>query len=429
MSETDDLLFGDDPEEALPEPPPVVPSSPQRSSLFESFAPPGAEAWRTTHDEDGNEREPEEEWSEEAKELLQIIDKALGTDRVTEIHGYGPNKFGLKLDGKNVLLVGKRFRDLAEYIRFMRFIVDIAQGATAWRDIERHRMGVLSMRSGERLTIFLPTASPWPTMSIRKHTSQNWSPMDFVDKGTMTKEMMLFLQTCVAAKVNMLIVGLMGSGKTSLLRALAQENFGDNERIAVVEQVPELHLTKPLAIQYLYQPTVEGLGLHDILDHMLYNSIQRLLVGEVHLDGLTKMLEVMILSEGSMSTYHAMSVDQAGARMTVGLQQENANMTADTAVSYIRQAVELVVVLDIVDGEHRCVEIGEIDWRATGQPRLTSRTLFEWHREEERFKSEQPPDQDGRLVRKIKHKYQMELPHTWFVNPEDLEEYTRRMKK
>lgn len=417
----DDQLFGD-PDDFLPAPP-----AKQPSSIFEHFTPPGAEAWRTTGDSEKS-KEPEQPWSEPAKELIGIIDQALGSDRITEIHGYAPNKFGVRVDGKNAMLVGRRFADVDEYIRFLKFAVDISGGATSWRDIERHRMGVLSMRNGERLTIFLPTTSPWPTFSIRKHTSQNWSPTEFVDKGTMTKDMMTFLQTCVAAKVNILIVGLMGSGKTSLLRSLAQENFGDNERIGVVEQVPELHLTKPLAIQYLYQPTVDGLGLHDILDHMLYNSIQRLLVGEVHMEGLTKMLEVMILSEGSMSTYHAMSVDQAGARMTVGLQQENANMTADTAVSYIRQAIELVVVLDVVDGEHRCVEIGEIDWRSTGQPRLTSRCIFEWNREEERFRAVQPPDQDGRIVRKVKHKYQMELPHTWFVNPEDLDEWHKRMK-
>ena len=174
-----------------------------------------------------------------------------------------------------------------------------------------------------------------------------------------------FSRAAVAAHVNILIVGQIGSGKTTLLRALAS-GFGDDEKIAVVEQVPELNIRKPFADEYIYQPTVEGLDLAAVLDDQLYNGVDRLVVGEVHLQGITKMLEVMIVTEGSMSTYHAFSTEQAGERMKLALQLENSNVSATTALAFIRQAIELIVVLERVDGQRRVTQITELDWRSSG---------------------------------------------------------------
>src|SRR5262249_53582579 len=149
----------------------------------------------------------------------------------------------------------------------------------------------------------------------------------------------------------------------------------------VVEQVPELAISKPLLTSYVYQPGVEGMGLADVLDDQLYNGIDRLIVGEVHLAGITKMLETMIVAEGSMSTYHAFSTEQAGERMKLALQIENQNVTSHTALSFIKQAIELVVVLERVDGKRRCTQITELDWRSTGgKDVLGGRDLFVYDR-------------------------------------------------
>jgi type IV secretion system protein VirB11 len=237
--------------------------------------------------------------------------------------------------------------------------------------------------------------------------------------------MLNFLQTAVAAHANILFVGAMGTGKTSLLRSLAQSAIADNEKIAVIEQVPELAIDKPLVTEFIYQPKVEGLTLHDVLDYNLYNGLSRLIVGEVHLDGLTKMLETMIMTEGSMSTYHAYSTDQAGERMKMGLQLENANVSGLTAAAFIRQAIELVVVLEKIDGQRRVTQITEVDWRTSaGAEKLGGADLFVFQRETGQFRAVSQPDSRGRIARKAE-KYGLPLPQNWFIEQADIERFQR----
>lgn len=402
----------------------AVAVTPEPSSIPDIPAPAGASGW-SSH---GRAKTIEEilpeakEFSPQGQNAIKSINMGLAEPSCTQIDGYGPSKFSAQVSGTNQLIDGIGFADHAEYLRWIKQLVDNSGAVVTWEQIERDGMGVLELPGGERFCVFLPPISRgYPTFSLRKHTAVSWNLDDFVARGTIDQRMMRFLQICVASHVNILFVGQMGSGKTSLLRSLAQTSVGDDEKIAVVEQVPELSIQKPLATEYLFQPTVEGYGLGEILDFNLYNGLSRLIVGEVHLEGITKMLETMIMTEGSMSTYHAYSTEQAGERMKLALQIENSNVSGATAAAFIRQAVELVVVLEKVGDDRKVMQISEVDWRSSGgHDQLAGKDLFAYESSSQRFKGVGRLDENGRLKKKFE-KYGLTVDPSWFVEPEDLD--------
>jgi pilus assembly protein CpaF len=393
--------------------------------LPRDFRPAGASKWGAGHEGPSSEGPaPQTSFSPESERVIAAIEEGMREPTCSQIDGYGPHKISAQINGENRMLEGLSFASLDEYLVWLKKMVDEAQDVTTWRKINDERMGVLTLPGGARLTIYLsPISRPYPTFSLRKHTAASWKSEEFVKKGALDSNMLNFLRACIVARVNILFVGQMSSGKTTLLRSLA-EGFGDNERIAIIEQVPEIHLDKPLVVQRVYQPTVEGFGLADVLDYALYDGLDRLIVGEVHLDGITKMLETMITTDGSMSTYHAFSTDQAGERMKLGLQIETPGASAETAASFVRQAVELVVVSEKIGANRRVTQITEIDWRASsGADRLSGSDLFTYNREKGTHQGGgRSPDPQGRIIRKGE-KYGVEFPHNWFVDSEELKNF------
>lgn len=392
--------------------------------------PAGASEWSSGQPKSLDEILPDAsspEYSAPSQAAIKAINEGLSNPKCTQLDGYGPSKFSAQFEGSNHLISGVAFANEEEYVRWLKELVDNSGAVTTWDKISEDGMGVLELAGGERLCIFLPPlARRSPTFSLRKHTAVQWTPEHFTELGTLDERMLHFLQRCVAAHVNILFVGQMGSGKTSLMRSLVQSSVGDEEKIAIVEQVPELSINKPLVTEYIYQPTVEGYGLSEVLDFNLYNGLSRLIVGEVHMEGLTKMLETMILTEGSMSTYHAFSTEQAGERMKVAMQLEHGNITDVTASSYIRQAIELVVVQEKIGDARRVTQISEIDWRTSaGSSQLSGADLFVYNGREDRFMAVSRPDENGRIVAKLA-KYGIKVPDHWFHEPEDLKAFAPR---
>ncbi len=204
---------------------------------------------------------------------------------------------------------------------------------------------------------------------------------------------------------------------TSMINMLSHE-FAPNERIAVIEEIPEIQIAQPQVVYLTYQPMQATLGLKEVLDSSLYMRFDRVIVGEVHLEGITKMLEVwMTGSDGSFSTYHSDSCERAVERMKLALQLENPNMTAETALGLIRQAVDVVVVLDRVGGLHRCTEIVEIDWRESGGPgKVGQNRIFALDRKADRHLAAGKPDEKGKVMVKAA-KYGIPFSADWFAAP------------
>jgi Flp pilus assembly CpaF family ATPase len=409
MSDSDAIQ----PEDVIPE------------GIPEQMLPAGAEEWKS-----GGQTledilpQPSEDFSESTNSAIEAINQGLLHESCTQLDGYGPDMLSAQVDGENMLVKDAKFPDYQSYELWIKELVNASNSTTTWNDIETDRMGVLELPGGERLCVFLDVPSRGTiTFSLRKHNSGAWAAQDFVQLGTLNAKMMDFLQIMVAAHANILFVGPMGAGKTSLLRSLAQYAISDSEKIAVVEQVPELNIQKPFMCQYIYQPTKEGLGLTEILDFNLYNGLQRLIVGEIHIEGLSKMLETMIVTEGSMSTYHAYSVDEAVARMQTAMQIEHTNLTSETAAKYMRQALELIVVIEKINDKRVVTQIAEVDWRASsGDDSFQTHDLFTFDPTTGRHQAEgEPLDDNGRLVKKLA-KYNLEVDRSWFFEGTHMDE-------
>jgi pilus assembly protein CpaF len=372
--------------------------------------------------------EPQKPWSDTAQTVIREIERALLDETITEVHGYGPNRFSVKRNNTNIpFRPGFQFADEEEYERWIREQIEKAGAATSWREIEKRRKGVVNLKTGERFTVFLPVFSHFAKFSIRKHTSANWEPAEFVEREMMTSPMLKFLLACVAARVNILFAGPMGAGKTSVMRALIEHGTSDSERIAAIEEVPELFLTKPLADSYFYQEEVDGMGLSDVIDTALFHSLDRLIIGEIHTKGLGKALDAMQRLGGGMFTFHARTAQQAGSIMALNLQRDHGNMDRATAAESIRTSVELIVVLDRVEGVPRVVEITEIDHRQSGGAGvLTGTQLFHYDRALSRHVSENRPDPSGRIMQRCRDDFGIDVPTSWFG---DIDEVARRIRE
>lgn len=368
----------------------------------------------------------DQEWSDQTKRAIEMIAAGLEDENCSQIDAYGPGLFSAQYKGKQTLLEGVAFASEAEYFAWVKSLVDDANRLVDWETIEKNSQGTLALPGGQRLQIFLPPITKTLVFSLRKHTAAEWDINKFVDLEMLDPRMLSFLQAAVASKINTLFVGPMGSGKSSLMRSLINSSVGEDEKLAVLESIPELNLNKPLAVPMLYQESVDQMKLDKIIDSNLYFGLSRLIVGEIHIDGLGKMLESMILTEGSMSTYHAFSAEMAAERMKVALQMEYGNLSESVAASYIRNAVELVVVVQNIEGKRRVVQITEIDWRkSSGSDVLGGRDLFVYDRVNKKFRANSRLDENGRIKQKVANTELKELPDTWFVESEDLQKYLR----
>lgn len=373
-----------------------------------------------------SESVPREGYSEQSLRAIEMIAAGLEDENCSQIDGYGPGLFSAQYKGRQNLLEGVAFSSEDEYVRWIKSLVDDANRLVSWDMIEKESKGTLALPGGQRLQIFLPPISSTLVFSLRKHTAVSWDPEKFVSLQMLDERMMNFLKSAVAAKTNILFVGPMGSGKSSLMRSLVNSSVGEDEKIAVLESIPELNFEKKLLVPMLYQQSIEQMKLSEVLDGNLYFGLDRLIVGEIHMDGLSKMLESMIVTEGSMSTYHAFSSEMAAERMKVALQMEFSNLNEATAASYIRNAIELVVVVQNIEGTRRVVQVTEIDWRkSAGSDVLGGRDLFIFDRQESRFKGQSRIDENGRIKQKLSNIGISNLPDEWFIEAEDLKKYLR----
>ncbi len=242
------------------------------------------------------------------------------------------------------------------------------------------------LEDGSRVAaMFPPCAVGGPALTIRKFTHR-YSLDDLVGVGTITPAVVALLTEAIATHQNVLISGGTGTGKTTLLNALAAR-IPDEDRIVVIEETAEIHLTKPNLLRCEARRAQVPLGqeaplpavtIADLLRATLRHRPDRILVGEVRGPEAFDLLQALNTGHlGSLSTIHANSADQALTRLAHCVLTANVGLPHHSVREAIALAIHLVVHIARVNSHRRVTEITAIRGYDAGTDRflLESRLL------------------------------------------------------
>jgi type IV secretion system protein VirB11 len=221
--------------------------------------------------------------------------------------------------------------------RVIRLIADHA-GEPVTRE-EPRLSGVLP--SGERFQGFLPPVTAQPAFSIRKRPPVIWRLSDYVAQGVLDHDQAQALQAAAAQRLNILISGGTGSGKTTLANALLAEPAFADDRVFLIEDTPELQCSAWDLVPVLTRRHPRPIGVVDLVRDALRMRPDRIVVGEMR-DGSAALETLKAWNTGhpgGLTTVHANSAEEALTRLEDLLSE----VTARTPRRLIRQAVNVVV--------------------------------------------------------------------------------------
>jgi pilus assembly protein CpaF len=225
------------------------------------------------------------------------------------------------------------------------------------------------LEDGSRVAaMFPPCAVSGPVLTIRKFT-RRYSLDDLVAVGSLTAEIAAELKRAIATEQNVLISGGTGTGKTTLLNALAA-HIPDHDRIVLIEETAEIHLDKPNVLRLEARRAQAALGqeaplppvtIADLLRAALRHRPDRILVGEVRGAEAFDLLQALNTGHlGSLSTIHANSAEQAFTRLAHCVLTANVGLPHRSTREAIALAIHLVVHIARVGGHRRVTEILEV---------------------------------------------------------------------
>jgi pilus assembly protein CpaF len=259
-------------------------------------------------------------------------------------------------------LTAVRFRDNEHLTQIINRIV----ARVGRRVDDSSPMADARLADGSRVNAIIPPlAIDGPVMSIRRFGG---SPLRFKDMlriGSITPEMVGFLGACVKAKLNILISGGTGSGKTTMLNAMSSF-IPDGERVVTIEDAAELQLQQKHIVRLETRPpNVEGRGevlARDLVKNALRMRPDRIVIGECRGGEVLDMLQAMNTGhEGSMTTVHANTARDALSRVESMVGMGGAVLSEALTRQTIARAVNIIVQLNRgTDGKRRITTISEI---------------------------------------------------------------------
>lgn len=222
------------------------------------------------------------------------------------------------------------------------------------------------LEDGSRVAaLFPPCAVAGPVLTIRKFT-RRYTLGELVQIGALTPETADRLVGAVRAQQNILVSGGTGTGKTTLLNALAA-HIPDADRVIVIEETAEIHLNKPNVLRLEARRAQASLGqeaplppvtIADLLRASLRHRPDRILVGEVRGSEAFDLLQALNTGHlGSMSTIHANSSEQALARLAHCVLTANVGLPHRSTREAIALAIQVVVHIARVDGRRQVTEL------------------------------------------------------------------------
>lgn len=236
---------------------------------------------------------------------------------------------------------------------------------------------------GSRVSIVIPPAARRGiTVSIRRFARHRLRPEELIEKGSVTAEVLDFIQGCLFSKRNLVVAGGTGSGKTTLLNVLSSF-FPDNERIIVMEDVCELQVQKQHVVYLETRPKDNrGRGevtMRDLLRAVLRLRPDRIIVGEIRGGEAMELVQALSTGHGgSMTTLHANYAIDAMHRLETMCMMSDINLPVGPLRSQIISAIDVVVQQNrLRDGSRRVVGVYEAECLGS-QGEYVMRPLFEF---------------------------------------------------
>ncbi len=321
--------------------------------------------------------------------INEVVDEVLGLGpiepllqdpTISEIMINRPNQ--IYIERRGVLSLSDRsFRDEAHIMH----IIDRIISPLGRRIDESSPMVDARLADGSRVHIIIPPiALDSPTVTIRKFSKDPFTVDDLISFGTLSPEMAEFFRLCVMAKLNILISGGTGTGKTTFLNVLSGF-IPLRERIVTIEDPAELQLRQPHTVRLETRPAnIEGKGMifqRDLVRNALRMRPDRIIVGEVRSGEAFDMLQAMNTGhEGSLTTVHSNSPRDALARVENMVLMAGLELPVKAIREQIASALQLVIQLSrLQDGSRRVTHVTEVVGME-GQI-ITLQDLFEFRQE------------------------------------------------
>ncbi|MEM6634266.1 MAG: CpaF family protein [Pseudomonadota bacterium] len=292
---------------------------------------------------------------------LGPLEPLLKDDTVNDILVNGPQQVFVERDGR-LQISDVTFKDEKHLLR----IIDKIVSAVGRRVDESNPYVDARLKDGSRFNAMVPPiAVDGSLVSIRKFKKEKLAIDDLVRFGAFTEEMAAYIQAAVSTRLNIIVSGGTGSGKTTTLNALS--SFIDNaERILTIEDTAELQLQQTHVGRMESRPAnVEGKGAvtqRDCLRNALRMRPDRIIVGETRGEEVIDMLQAMNTGhDGSMTTIHANSARDAVSRLENMISMAGIEMPIKAVRAQIASAVNLIVQASrLQDGSRRMVSITEV---------------------------------------------------------------------
>lgn len=290
------------------------------------------------------------------------ITELLEDKDITEIMVNGINEVYIEIDGHVVRDESVSFINDDHIVRTIQRMIQ-----PLGRTIDTaNPMVDARLKDGSRLNAVIPPLSlKGPVMTIRKFKPDLESIDDFLRTGTLTPYMARFLEACVKAKLNIIICGGTGSGKTSLLNVLSSF-INPAERIITIEDAAELRLHQEHVISLETRlVNYEGSGeitIRDLVINSLRMRPDRIIVGEVRGKEAFDMLQAMNTGHtGSMTTMHANGPIDALNRLETMILMAGMEIPIRAIREYIENAIHIVIHISrMADGKRKIVDISEV---------------------------------------------------------------------
>ena len=290
------------------------------------------------------------------------ITELLKDNTITEIMVNGKDDIYIELDGKVIKDDSVSFINDDHIIRTIQRLIQ-----PLGRTIDTSSPMVdARLADGSRLNAVIPPLSlKGPVLTIRKFKPDLANIDDFLRSGALTNDMALFLKACVEAKLNIIVCGGTGGGKTTLLNVLSSF-INNDERIITIEDAAELKLHQNHVISLETRLTnYEGQGevtIRDLVINSLRMRPDRIIVGEVRGKEAFDMLQAMNTGHsGSLTTMHANSPLDALNRLETLVLMAGMEIPVQAIREYIVNAINIVVNISrLSDGKRKITSISEL---------------------------------------------------------------------